>query len=321
VTGIGVKCSVPVIASNEEAITVPDELLFAPIAGLRCDTMALPVELSPETVILRGPQGEPMWRISFPKSDRPVSEHFETVSARVERDLGCLRLFGFDSVYAQLLLEQVLGQEKLQIVGASPKVVLGPAMVVDCYLSMGDVPRLKKFCQKCQLVNVEDLRITRFTWAPYRRLVLERIIDYIIALELIYGDTVSGGQYRFKVPCRCAGVLAADEADANAIYDTVDEGYRVRNSYMHGGSPSGGDALVSLGSELRKLTRHSICFFEIGRFGDVAKRTPLWRDIACRGPVYQWSPEWLKGYDDFREQQGAAQLAGFPPRCKPDVVG
>ncbi len=98
--------------------------------------------------------------------------------------------------------------------------------------------------------------ISRFSSSYEKRSLADRMIDLVIALEALFGDSEAGG-IAYKVAMRAACWLHATEEERCAAFDTIKKVYRHRSEVVHGnpGKPLTGHRVNELEGMIRSGLR------------------------------------------------------------------
>lgn len=105
--------------------------------------------------------------------------------------------------------------------------------------------------------------IDRLNFASTRDRPEDKIIDLIIALESLYGD--SQGAHTYKIALRCSKYLKTNLKDRKEIAEEIKKYYKVRSAFVHGGKQKKSKQEISgMAFKLTEIVRESLYrFFQL----------------------------------------------------------
>lgn len=168
---------------------------------------------------------------------------------------------------------------------------------------------LVEFWKSYNHLDAQTPGFLRFAHAPFRPMVVDRVFDYVCALEQLFTVGEQGAGYGYRVSCRCSSALARSRQEAGKILEVVRKAYQIRNAVAHGSLPKENDnRIVDVACELRCLVRRAIRMLEADEMDGKKRKTvrvQLWRDLQVGGPLY------LRGEEDQRKYHFECQHLGL----------
>ena len=129
-------------------------------------------------------------------------------------------------------------------------------------LSETDVPNLSKILEaiKNRLTSVRlRIAVDRVNFAAERERSDDILLDLLIALEALYGD--SAGAIGYKIGLRCATFIETDYEKREQIHRLVGDAYSRRSALVHGGKKNDSDLNLTTDEivvRLQAVVRQSI---------------------------------------------------------------
>jgi hypothetical protein len=121
------------------------------------------------------------------------------------------------------------------------------------------------------IVNMDDFALNRFNFADFRPMMVDRLVDYVIALEYLFvpGNINSEISYQFRTNATALLGEHLPMEKKKRLLNFFNEIYGSRSQIVHGGQPkikkkieTGHPELLELIiAPIRKVLRHSILYF------------------------------------------------------------
>jgi len=104
-------------------------------------------------------------------------------------------------------------------------------------LTSENTKKLLKFCEKLPNLNVNSMlrfAIKRFNYAKISRIPQEKIVDFVVCLESLFGDPGSKTELRYKFSLRIALLHGKDPDDGKLLRRLFGLFYDARSYVVHG---------------------------------------------------------------------------------------
>lgn len=268
------------ISDSERAEMLSESAAFAPFGhpspiGLRKHGLELRVQLRKHIAVGDAGPADP-WR----------GDPHQKASEAFTEACSAMRLFkrgdvGFDVILSHLTCWHPFGG----------KMRTGPMDTRQFFagtytLSKAEVSDFRSFWEAYRAATGADVRkvsvaTRRFNLGYARREREDRLIDYVVGLESLLGD--SSGDLRYRFALRSAALLG-DRADSRqAIREELEAAYNERNKIVHG-SRVGPTGTIKIGTDGRKMPfaefvdrieeylRRAITEYLVGRKGQTKER-------------------------------------------------
>ena len=203
-------------------------------------------------LFLRGGFFDTIWCVEL-KVKFPSKRKQEDLTPYIERIITALRLFKKGSVqYSAIFIYPKVWRTSWRVSGYRIREEFGPRYM----LTNEDVKYFKTFWSDFKSINIQnylflDMAIRRFNFSYDRRLLEDKLIDFITAFEALFLKEAEG-EYSYRLALRCAYFLRKNEKERKEIFEILRGAYNARSKIVHG------KPIRSLNKILNKLNLRSL---------------------------------------------------------------
>jgi len=174
-----------------------------------------------------------IWCIEL-KVKFPSKRKEENLTPHIERIITALRLFKKGSVQYSAVLRYPKVWRTFWHSSGHRRVIHGPLYI----LTNNDVEELKAFWSRFKSLNIQNfpflgVAIRRFNFSYDRRLLEDKLIDFITAFEALFLKGVER-ELSYRLALRCAYFLGKDEEERKKIFEILKGAYDARSKIVHG---------------------------------------------------------------------------------------
>jgi hypothetical protein len=103
-----------------------------------------------------------------------------------------------------------------------------------------------------------DIAIRRFNYAYEKKMVEDKLIDYIITLEALFLKEEENNELNYRIALRTALFIGSKKQEINQIRENIKKAYDIRSKIVHGSSKIKHEKLQELTYKMEEYDRLSI---------------------------------------------------------------